>query len=187
MERRRSEPSAGAEEEEEEDRKTDLGQRQIHRRMMRRQSEPCGRMEDRRRSEWRKSGSIMEEEDKTEKGRKAGRRQSVSCMMVEDRPGGHVDRGQRDMDKKTVRRRSEPCGVLYVQLLPLSLRKKRELLQRRTGRRASCSEDGDRKRGDGHMSRGTSEPIGPLNNCKINVVVTIATTSFPQHISSSVL
>ncbi|KAM4718734.1 5'-AMP-activated protein kinase subunit gamma-2-like [Anableps anableps] len=146
-ERRRSEPSAGGQEE---DRKTDLGQR----RMLRRRSEPCGQvdMEGRKRSDWRKSDAIMEEEDKMD-----GRRQSVSSVMVEDRVRGYVDR-------KTMRRRSEPYGVLYVQLLPLSFRKRRELLQRRTGQSASCSEDGDRRRGDRHMSRGTSEPTGPLDN-----------------------
>ncbi|MEQ2245967.1 hypothetical protein ILYODFUR_033560 [Ilyodon furcidens] len=182
MERRRSEPSARGEEEEDE-RKTDLGHRQTHRRLLRRRSEPCGRMEkdekteERRKSDWRKSDSITEEGDKMEKGR-------VSCIMLEDRVRGHEDRRQRDMDRKTMRRRSEPCGILYVQLLPLSCRKRRDLLQRRTGRSTSCSDDGDwrmdRRGGDrcpDHMSRGTSEPVGPLENSKINVVITIATTT----------
>ncbi|KAM9337109.1 5'-AMP-activated protein kinase subunit gamma-1-like [Symphorus nematophorus] len=86
-----------------------------------------------------------------------------------DKARGQTDRKQREADRRALRRRSEPSGILYVQLLPLSNRKRRELLQRRTGRRKSCSEDGagqtDSRPGDefGHMTRGRSEPIGPLD------------------------
>lgn len=142
--RRRSEPCGGGEEEEEDETQTD-------RRVFRRKSDPCGQMEeevrrDRRRTETRKSSS---------------------WVMAEDRAGGQAE------DRRTLRRRSEPCGVLYVQLLPLSNRKRRELLQRRTGRRTSCSEERygrtDRTQESRRMSRGRSEPVGPLDNSKKRV------------------
>ncbi|XP_042256066.1 5'-AMP-activated protein kinase subunit gamma-2-like [Thunnus maccoyii] len=123
-----------------------------------------------RKKERRKSEPNMEEEDRkdrgrTDTGRGKERRKSASWMMAEDRAGGQTDRRQREADRRTSRRRSEPCGILYVQLLPLSNRKRRELLQRRTGRRMSCSEDADGPTDEfGQMTRGRSEPIGPLGN-----------------------
>ncbi|XP_013889102.1 5'-AMP-activated protein kinase subunit gamma-2, partial [Austrofundulus limnaeus] len=140
MERRRSEASEGGEEEEEEeDMRTDLR----HTRMMRRTSEPCGPTET----------------DRMDTGRGKDRR--MSSFMMEDRVGGHVDRMQRDVDKKWTRRRSEPCGPLNVHLLPLSFRK------RWTGRRTSCCEgQADRRQGGGQMTGRTnrsSDPISPLD------------------------
>lgn len=191
--RRRSEPcGAGEEEEEEEERQTDRRDRQTHRFMLRRKSEPCGQMEEDekteeeekksksgRKKERRRSESSVEEEfrqdrRRAERGRGKDRRNSASWISVEDRPGGQTDRRPREADSRTLRRRSEPCGILYVQMLPLSNRKRRELLQRRTGRRTSCSEEGDgqteRRQRDQfrQMTRGRSEPIGPLDNSKHN-------------------
>lgn len=166
--RRRSEPCGGGEEEEEDERQTD-------RRMLRRTSEPCGQMEEEtksesaRKKERRKSESSVEEEvrRRAETGRGVEKRKSSSWVMAEDRAGGQADK------RRTLRRRSEPCGVLYVQLLPLSNRKRKELLQRRTGRRTSCSEEGcgrtDRTQEQRRMSRGRSEPVGPLDNSKKRV------------------
>lgn len=173
--RRRSEPYGGGEEEEEEEE-----ERQTDRRMLRRKSEPCGqtegdeKMEEKnsergRKKERRKSESSVEEEvrrdrRRKETGRRTEKRKSASWVMVEDKAGGQTDR------RRTVRRRSEPCGVLYVQLLPLSNRKRKELLQRRTGRRTSCSVEGDgqtdRTQEYRGISRGRSEPVGPLDNSK---------------------
>lgn len=165
MERRRSEPSDGGEEE---DRRTDLRHRQTHRRMLRRKSEPCGQMErdekNEEKSNWTRSESTIKE-DRMETG--SGKDQGKCSTMVEDRVGGQVDRIQRDMDRKWMRRRSEPCGALHVQLLHLSVRK------RWTGRRTSCSKGEDRqvdrRLEDDQITRGTSEPIGPLNNSKTNL------------------
>ncbi|KAM3593615.1 uncharacterized protein V6R79_017202 [Siganus canaliculatus] len=192
--RRRSEPYAAEEEEEEEEeeqrRCTDRRRHELRRR-----SDPsCRWTEDgvdaeEKKKERRKSEPNMEEEfskdrKKAETGR--GRRKSTSWMMVEDRAGGQTDGRRREEDGRTLRRRSEPCGVLHVQLLPLSNRKRRELLQRRTGRRTSCSEDGAMAGGradrigtldgtmtrgrsnrfgtlDGTMTRGRSDPVGPLD------------------------
>ncbi|KAK2859762.1 hypothetical protein Q5P01_004382 [Channa striata] len=185
--RRRSEPNGGAEEEEEEaeveESRTGKKDRGGHRRMLRRKSEPCGqtegdqkteekKSEEGRRRERRKSESNIEEDRKdrrrTEMARGKDRRMSASWIMEEDKDGGQTNRRQKEAERWSLRRRSEPCGVLYVQLLPLSNRKRRELLQRRTGCRMSYSEetDGqtDRKREDGRMTRGRSEPIGPLDN-----------------------
>ncbi|XP_023252698.1 5'-AMP-activated protein kinase subunit gamma-1-like [Seriola lalandi dorsalis] len=105
----------------------------------------------------------MDEEDgkdgrRMETGRGRERRKSASWIMVEDRAGGQTDRKPKETDRRTLRRRSEPCGILYVQLLPLSIRKRRQLLQRRTGRRTSCSEEGD-----GQMSRDRLEPFDLLD------------------------
>lgn len=177
--RRRSEPFGGRDEEEEEERRTYLR----HRLMLRRKSEPCGQMEDDgkteekkksdRRKERRKSEPNVEEENRRERmrtDRGKERRKSTSFIVVEDQAGGQADKRRREIDRKTLRRRSEPSGVLHLQLLPLSFRKRRELLLRRTGRRTSCSEEADgqmnRRRGDGEMTRGTSEPIGPLDHSK---------------------
>lgn len=170
--RRRSEPYGGEEEE-------DRTDRPIDRRMLRRKSEPYGQVEDEkieekksessRKKERRKSESSVEEEvrkdrRRTETGRGNGRRKSASCIMVEDRARLQMD------SRWTPRRRSEPCGILYIQLLPLSTRKRKELLQRRTGRRTSCSEERpglmDRTLDFRQMTRGRSEPIGPLDNSK---------------------
>lgn len=196
-ERRRSEPYGGREEEEEdedeEQRKTDRRDRQIHKRMLRRKSEPCGQTEEDqkteekkseggRKKEYRKFESNMEEEDrkdrrKTETGRGKDRRKSASWIIVDDKAGGQTDRRQKEVDRRTLRRRSEPCSLLYVQLLPLSNRKRRELLQKRTGRRMSCSEEVDgqtnRRHGDGQMTRGRSEPIGPLDYSKQKTASTL--------------
>nr|XP_046227885.1 uncharacterized protein LOC124049846 [Scatophagus argus] len=186
--RRRSEPCGGREEqeEEEEEKQMDTRDRRTQRRMLRRKSEPCGQTEEdkkgeekksenSRKKERRKSESNMEVEERKERKRiETGggkeRKKSASWIMMEDRTGGQTDSTQREADRRTARRRSEPCGILYVQLLPLSNRKRRELLQRRTGRRMSCSEQGDtqmdRRRGDEfrQMTRGRSEPIGPLDD-----------------------
>ncbi|XP_035513284.1 DEAD-box ATP-dependent RNA helicase 42-like [Morone saxatilis] len=185
--RRRSEPYGGGEEdeeEEEEERQMDRSDRQTHRLMLRRKSEPFGqtegagkmekKSESSRKKERRRSESNMEDEERrdgkrTETSRGKERRKSASWMMVEDKAGGQVDRRLKEADRRTLRRRSEPCGVLHVQLLPLSNRKRRELLQRRMGRRTSCGEeeDGqtDRRQGDEfkQMTRGRSEPVGPLD------------------------
>lgn len=172
--RRRSEPYAGGEEEEEEEeRQTDRRDRQADRRMLRRKSEPCGPMdgevkmeENKSAGRWkerRKSESSVEEEVRRDR-RRAERRKSTSWIIVEDNTGGQTDRRQM------TRRRSEPCGVLYVQLLPLSNRKRKELLQRRMGHRKSCSEDGDGASAGTQevrkMSRGRSDPTGPLAHSK---------------------
>lgn len=208
--RRRSEPYGGGEEEEEdedeEERKTDRRDRQTHKRMLRRTSEPCGQMEEGQKKEekksdggWKKESRKSEfkvEEDRkdrrrTETGRGKDRRKSASWIMVDDKAGGQTDRRQKESDRRTLRRRSEPCSLLYVQLLPLSNRKRRELLQRRTGRRTSCSEEGyghtNRRQGDGQMTRGRSEPIGPLDNsktawtlhCDVVIVVVLVHTYTP--------
>ncbi|XP_030611965.1 5'-AMP-activated protein kinase subunit gamma-2-like isoform X1 [Archocentrus centrarchus] len=170
--RRRSEPYAGGEEddeeeEEEEERKMERRDRQTHRWMMRRKSEPCGPMEgeekmeekkksdgrkERRKSEPSVEEGVRKERKRMETSRGRERRKSTSWLMVEDRAAGQVDR-------KKLRRRSEPCSVLHVQLLPLSSRKRRELLQRRMGRRTSCSEEEEH-----HLSRGRSDPTGPLDH-----------------------
>lgn len=201
--RRRSEPYGRGEEEDEdeEERKADRRDRQIHKRMLRRTSEPCGQMEEGQKKEekksdggWRKESRTselkVEEEDRkdrrrTQTGRGKDRRKSASWIMVDDKAGGQMDSRQKGLDRRTLRRRSEPCSLLYVQLLPLSNRKRRELLQRRTGRRTSCSEEGyghtDRRHGQ--MTRGRSEPIGPLDNsktawtlhCDVVVVVVVHT------------
>lgn len=172
--RRRSEPYAGGEEEEEEEeRQTDRRDRQADRRMLRRKSEPCGsmdgevKMEEKksagRRKERRKSESSVEEEVRRDR-RRAERRKSASWIIVEDNAEGQTDR------RLMTRRRSEPCGVLYVQLLPLSNRKRKELLQRRMRHRKSCSEDGDGASAGTQevrqMSRGRSDPTGPLDHSK---------------------
>jgi len=160
--RRRSEPF-GRGEEEEEEKRTDVGLRHMQRRMLRRRSEPCGQMEEEEKTKEKKKElrkpetNVEEEEELNGTGTSVGRerRMSVSCVVVEDGAGGQVDRRQ-----KAVRRRSEPCGV---HPLPLSFRRRREL---RTGRRTSCSEEADRRRGDGQVTRGTSQPAGPLDNSK---------------------
>uniref|UniRef100_A0A3P9CXN3 5'-AMP-activated protein kinase subunit gamma-2 n=1 Tax=Maylandia zebra TaxID=106582 RepID=A0A3P9CXN3_9CICH len=167
--RRRSEPYAGGNEEEEdegEETKKENRDRLTYGRMMRRKSEPCGATEEDQTEEKKKSGarrerrtyepSVEEEEvrrdrRRAEPGRGRERRKSTSWLMAEDRAAGQAD-GTK------LRRRSEPCGVLHVQLLPLSGRRRRELLQRRTGRRASCSEEEEC-----HMTRGRSDPVGPLD------------------------
>ncbi|TMS01526.1 hypothetical protein E3U43_017842, partial [Larimichthys crocea] len=180
--RRRSEPYGGGEQEEdEEERQTDRRDRQTHKRMLRRKSEPCGlteedeKMEEKKtESSWKKerqkSESIMEEEDRknrrrTETGGGGARRKSASWAMVEDRAGGQVDRRQREADRRTLRRRSEPCGILHVQLFPVSNRKRKELLHRRTGRRMEegGQTDGEQRDGFRQMTRGRSEPTGPLD------------------------
>ncbi|KAG7239509.1 hypothetical protein INR49_028875 [Caranx melampygus] len=170
--RRRSEPYiVGEEEEEEEDRQRDRRGRQ----MQRRRSEPCGHTEEdqkmqekKKKTNWkkerRKSESNMEEEDKNDRrrmemGRGKERRKSASWMMVEDRAGGQTDKKQRETDGRTLRRRSEPCGILYVQLLPLSNRKRKELLQRRTGCKMSCSKEEEEQ-----MTGDTLDHINPLDN-----------------------
>ncbi|XP_035854133.1 5'-AMP-activated protein kinase subunit gamma-2 [Sander lucioperca] len=179
-ERRKSEPYGGEEEEEEQE--TD-------RRMLRRKSEPFGRMQEkceRGKKERRKSESHVEEEERkerkrTETGGGRERRTSASWILAQDGAGGsrhdgektdrkqtdrkQTDRKQMDEDRRALlRRRSEPCGVLHVQLLPVSDRKRRELLLRRTGRRASCSVDGDGDEHAARRSRGRSEPGGPLDH-----------------------
>lgn len=148
--RRRSEPYGGEEEDEEE--------RQIDRQMTRRKSEPCGQMQEERK-EFRRTKSIEEE------WRKGKRRNSSSWIMTEDRPGGHTDR------RCTHRRRSEPSGTLHIQLLPVSNRKRKELLKRRTGG-TSCSEmvqPGTAAAEDRHMPRGRSHPTRPLAHSKQNL------------------
>lgn len=165
--RRRSEPYAGGDEdEEEEDEGEETKKENRDRRMMRRKSEPCGATEEDQTEEKKKSSArrerrtsepSAEEEEvrrdrrRAEPGRGRERRKSTSWLMAEDRAAGQAD-GTK------LRRRSEPCGVLHVQLLPLSGRRRRELLQRRTGRRASCSEEEEC-----HMTRGRSDPAGPLD------------------------
>lgn len=170
--RRRSEPYAGGDEdEEEEDEGEETKKENRDRRMMRRKSEPCGATEEDQTEEKKKSSArrerrtsepSAEEEEvrrdrrRAEPGRGRERRKSTSWLMAEDRAAGQAD-GTK------LRRRSEPCGVLHVQLLPLSGRRRRELLQRRTGRRASCSEEEEC-----HMTRGRSDPAGPLDYSKQN-------------------
>lgn len=144
--RRRSEPY-GAEEEEEEE------ERQMDRRMTRRKSEPCGQMQEEKK-ECRRRDS---EEEEWRRGR---RRNSSSLMMTEDRAGGHLDR------RCTRRRRSEPCGTLHLQLLPVSNRKRKELLRRPAGG-MSCSELVQPRTAaaeDRHVPRGRPQPAGPLDH-----------------------
>ncbi|XP_051796204.1 uncharacterized protein LOC110965862 isoform X13 [Acanthochromis polyacanthus] len=82
--------------EDEEDEETD---RPTTRLMLRRKSEPCGRTEeDKKKTERRRSRTSMEAEDGSDR---------KSLMLLED----------RGCDRKTARRRSEPCSVLNVQLL----------------------------------------------------------------------
>ncbi|XP_039646905.1 5'-AMP-activated protein kinase subunit gamma-2-like, partial [Perca fluviatilis] len=175
-ERRKSEPYGGEEEEEEE---------KTVRPMMRRRSEPFARMQENSgKKERRKSESHVEEEERkerkrTESGRGRERRTSASWILAQDGARGsrhdggqtdrkqtnrkQTDRKQTDRKQTTLRRRSsEPCGVLHIQLLPVSDRKRRELLQRRTGRRASCSVDGDEHAA--RRIRGRSQPGGPLDH-----------------------
>lgn len=171
--RRRSEPYAGGNEDEEdegEEMKMESRDRLTDRRMMRRKSEPCGATEEEDQTEEKKKSGVrrerrmsepsVEEEEvrrdrrRAEPGRGRERRKSTSWLMAEDRAAGQAD-GMK------LRRRSEPCGVLHVQLLPLSGRRRRELLQRRTGRRASCSEEEEC-----HMTKGRSDPAGPLDYSK---------------------
>lgn len=142
--RRRSEPY-GAEEEEEEE-------RQINRRMTRRKSEPCGQMQEEKK-ECRRRDSVEEE------WRRGRRRNSSSVMMTEDKAGGHLDR------RCTRRRRSEPCSTLHIQLLPVSNRKRKELLKRHAGG-MSCSELVQPRTAaeDRHVPRGRSQPAGPLDH-----------------------
>lgn len=177
--RRRSEPYAGGNEEEEgEETKRENRDRLTYGRMMRRKSEPCGATEEDQTEEKKKSGARRErrtcepsvEEEavrrdrrRAEPGRGRERRKSTSWLMAEDRAAGQAD-GTKP------RRRSEPCGVLHVQLLPVSGRRRRELLQRRTGRRASCSEEEER-----HMTRGRSDPAGPLDYSKQNTARGLST------------
>ncbi|KAM4533742.1 uncharacterized protein PAE49_022150 isoform 2-T2 [Odontesthes bonariensis] len=157
---RRSEPCGQMEEEErtKEKKKSEW---------KRRRSEPCGQMEEEERTKEKKKSEKGEEPNGTRTGR--ARRMSASCVLVEDRAGGQVDGRQR-----AERRRSESCGVLHVHLLPLSFRRRQELLQRRTGRRTSCGEEAERRRGDAQeaerrrgdaqVTRGTSHSVGPLEN-----------------------
>lgn len=181
--RRRSEPFWRVEEwdaegEEEEERRTDV--RKTHRRMLRRSSEPCGQTDGEgdmretknceKRREYKRSKTREEQDCRRQENRGGERRKSTSCVMVEDIGGCQGDRLHNAADRKAVRRRSEPCGVLYVQLLPLSFRKRRDLLLRRTGRRLSCSKEGagaEDRMTVGQMCRGTSEPVGPLDNSKV--------------------
>lgn len=147
--RRRSEPYGGEEEEEEE--------RQIDRQMTRRKSEPFGQMQEERK-ECIRTKSIEEE------WRVGRRRNSSSWIMTEDRAGGYTDR------RCTHRRRSEPSGTLHIQLLPVSSRKRKELLKRRTGG-ASYSETvqpGTAAAEERHMPRGRSHPTRPLAHSKQN-------------------
>lgn len=146
--RRRSEPY-GAEEEEEEE-------RQVNRRMTRRKSEPCGQMQEEKK-ECRRRDSVEEEWGR---GR---RRHSSSVMTTEDKAGGHLDR------RCTRRRRSEPCGTLHIQLLPVSNRKRKELLKRHAGG-TSCSELVQPRTAaeDRHVPRGRSQPTGPLDHSEHN-------------------
>lgn len=177
--RRRSEPFGGGEEEED-----DVSDRQTHRRMLRRKSEPFGpteedektverKSESSRKKEQRRSESNMGEEDRkdkrrTETGKGKERRKSISWLMREDKEGGQKDGKKKEADRRTLRRQSEPCETLYVQLLPLSSRKRRELMQRRTGRRTSCNEEGDRQtdRIQGNGSRERISPVGPSDDSK---------------------
>ncbi|XP_036073352.1 5'-AMP-activated protein kinase subunit gamma-2 isoform X1 [Oryzias melastigma] len=142
---------------------------------MRRNSEPCGQTNEdekerknrEKRTECKRSKSREEQDYSRQEKRGEERRRSASCVMVEDRGGCQGDRLRNAVDRKTVRRRSEPCGVLYIQLLPLSFRKRRDLLLRRTGRRLSCSKEGasaEDRMTVGQMRRGMSEPVGPLDN-----------------------
>lgn len=163
--RRRSEPFEGGEEEDEED----VRDKQTHRRMLRRKSEPFGtteeeekmvekksegsRKKERRRSEPNTGEEDRKDRKRTETGKGKERRKSISWLMKEDREGGQNDARKKEADRRTLRRQSEPCGTLYVQLLPLSSRKRRELLQRRMGRKTSCSEEGDRMQGNGSKER----------------------------------
>lgn len=145
--RRRSEPYGEEEEEEEE--------RQADRQMSRRRSEPYGQMQ-----EEKKECRSTEVEEEWRRGR---RRNSSSWILTEDRAEGHMDR------RGTRRRRSEPCGTLHIQLLPVSNRKRKELLKRRTGG-TSCSELGRPRTAAEvrHLPRGRSQPTGPLDHSKKN-------------------
>lgn len=171
--RRRSEPYVGGEEdnEEEEEEERKMEKRDRHWQMRRRKSEPCAqtegeeKMEEKKKSDGRKERrksepnveeEVRKERKKMEAGRGRERRKSTSWLMAEERAAGQVDR-------KKVRRRSEPCGVLHIQLLPVSGRKRRELLQRRVGHRTSCSEEEEH-----HASRGRSDPTSPPDHSKQN-------------------
>ncbi|XP_056155113.1 uncharacterized protein LOC130129560 [Lampris incognitus] len=176
--RRKSEPCGGVEEEEEEEegteRQTDRRKkRQTDRWTLRRRSEPC-------------TGATEEEEDKSQgmkrKDEKRRRRKSEPSILVQPEMDRQTERqtdrqrketGGRsgEADERMLRRRSEPCGALYIQLLPLSDRKRKELLERRTGRRKSIGEERDeqtdwtdrrQKKEDKRTARRKSEPIGLL-------------------------
>lgn len=186
-ERRSSEPYRVGEYEEEEEEKrerhTGRRERQTGRWMLRRKSEPCAQMEEeekveerksetgwkkeRRRSELNMEGDGKEIKRMAEMEREKERRKSASWTMV-DGTGRQMDRKHKETDRRTLRRRSEPCGTMYVQLLPMSNRKRKDLLQRQTGLRTSCREEGDREQTDGYreMARGTSEPISSPGNSK---------------------
>lgn len=146
--RRRSEPCGGEEEEEAEE------EGQTDKRTVRRKSEPCGQMD--KKMEEKKEGRTSEEEEV----KRYRRRKSTS--WTETKAGGETDR------RCTPRRRSEPCGVLHVQLVPLANRKRKEMLQRRTGCRRSCSEEVQQEVQEEvrQMARGRPEAIGPLDNSK---------------------
>ncbi|XP_076014275.1 uncharacterized protein LOC143006841 isoform X2 [Genypterus blacodes] len=184
-ERRRSEPYRVGEYEEEEkevkERHPGRRERPAGRWMLRRKSEPCAQVKEeekveerksetgRKKERRRKSESNMEEDRKemkrvAEMERGKERRMSASCL---DGTGRQMDRKQQETDRRTLRRRSEPCGTLSVQLLSMVNRKRKDLQHRQTGiLRTSCSEEGDREQKDGYRetARGTSEPTGSPGN-----------------------
>lgn len=145
--RRRSEPCGGQEEEE----------GQTDKRTVRRKSEPCGQMDKK-----------MEEKEgrRSEKEEVKRYRRRKFTSWTETKAGGETDR------RCTPRRRSEPCGVLHVQLVPLANRKRKEMLQRRTGCRRSCSKGVQQdvqqevQEEVRQMGRDQPEAIEPLDNSK---------------------
>ncbi|TMS01712.1 hypothetical protein E3U43_016767, partial [Larimichthys crocea] len=180
--RRRSEPYGGGEQEEdEEERQTDRRDRQTHKRMLRRKSEPCGlteedeKMEEKKtESSWKKerqkSESIMEEEDRKKQEEDRDRRRwskEKVCIMGHGggqsrRTGGQEAEGGRQTDAEAALRTMWHPACPTVSCVH---RKRKELLHRRTGRRMEegGQTDGEQRDGFRQMTRGRSEPTGPLD------------------------
>lgn len=155
--RRRSEPCGQVAEEEEE--------RPKMKDRRRRKSEPSVRLGER---VWRTMPTDRwtgDEEEKKKKGRR--RRKSESGLPAaegwedEDRGGGG-QQGETDAwaDRQALRQRSERGWPPVHQLPPLSDRKRKELLDRRMGRKAGRMTDRKQEVTEGPTDRKREEPNG---------------------------
>lgn len=133
--------------------------------MLRTKSAPSGHMEEEKKpsknecnEEHRRSESNMQKEvDRKNWWRlrrrmdgEKGRRNSTTTVVAKDRDGGQVDR-------ETLRRRSEPCSILHLQLLPLSSGRRRALSQQtNTEPQRSFNKDGSENRSPLEKSKRTA-------------------------------
>lgn len=175
--RRRSEPCGQEAEEEGEEERPKMEERQ------RRKSEPSVRPDEQERRTTQTDGWMGgEEEEKKKKGRRRRRKSESGLPLAaegraapgqgdEDGGGGRWGETDARTDRQSLRRRSEPCWALVLQLPPLSDGKRKELLERRMGRKTGRKVDrkpgmtegqADRKQEvDRKLYRRKSEPGPP--------------------------